>query len=98
LNLAGLERDIRRLQEQRGAGDPAVEAVKRDAAADPKYVQACAQHKELLDKVLADPGAEVSYAEAEALFDLRDLYRDACLKLAGERGVDWERLDAGGRS
>jgi hypothetical protein len=75
-----------------------VEAVKRDAAADPKYVQACAQHKELLDKVLADPGAEVSDAEMEVLFDLRDLHRAACLRLAGARGVDWQRLDAGGRS
>jgi len=98
MNLAGIEREVRRLQERQGAADPAVAAVLRDAERDPTFVAACAQHKELLDKVLADPGAEVSDAEMEALFDLRDLYRDACLKLAGERGVAWELLDAGGRS
>jgi len=75
-----------------------VEAVKLDAMRDPAFVAACAQHKELLDKVLADPGAEVSYEEAEVLFDLRDLHRAACLRLASERGVAWQRLDAGGRS
>ena len=98
MNLAGIEREVRRLQERQGAGDPVVAAVLRDAEADPRYVQACAQHKELLDRVLADPGAEVSYEEMEALFDLRDLHRAACLRLVSERGVDWERLDAGGRS
>ncbi len=98
MNLAGLERDIRRLQEQHRAGDPAVEAVKLDAMRDPTFVAACAQHKELLDKVLADPGAEVSYEEKSVLFDLRDLHRAACLRLATERGLDWQRLDAGGRS
>ena len=98
MNLAGIEREVRRLQERQGAADPAVEAVKLDAMQDPAFVAACAQHKELLNKVLADPGAEVSDAEVEALFDLRDLYRDACLKLASERGVAWELLDAGGGS
>ena len=98
MNLARLARDIRRLQERQGAADPAVEAVKLDAMQDPAFVAACAQHKELLDRVLADPGAEVSDAEAEVLFDLRDLHRAACLRLAGARGVDWQLLDAGGRS
>ena len=98
MNLAGIEREVRRLQERQGAGDPAVAAVLRDAEQDPAFVAACAQHKELLDKVLADPSAEVSDAEAEALFDLRDLHRAACLRLATERGLDWQRLDAGGRS
>jgi len=98
MNLAGIEREVRRLQERQGAADPAVAAVLRDAERDPTFVAACAQHKELLNKVLADPGAEVSDAEAEVLFDLRDLHRAACLRLATERGLDWQRLDAVGRS
>ncbi|MFZ2349339.1 MAG: hypothetical protein WAW99_03840 [Candidatus Bipolaricaulis anaerobius] len=98
MNLAGIEREVRRLQERQGAGDPAVAAVLRDAEQDPAFVAACAQHKELLNKVLADPGAEVSYEEMEVLFDLRDLHRAACLRLASERGLSVELLDAGGRS
>ena len=90
MNLAGLERDVRRLQEQHRAGDPAVEAVKLAAERDPTFVAACAQHKELLDRVLADPSAEVSYEEMEVLFDLRDLYRDACLKSSKRRAVPWQ--------
>jgi len=98
MRLEGLEREVRRLQEQHRAGDPAVEAVKLAAEQDPAFVAACAQHKELLDKVLADPSAEVSYEEMEVLFDLRDLHRAACLRLAGARGLSVELLDAGGRS
>jgi len=67
-----------------------VEAVKLAAERDPTFVAACAQHKELLDRVLADPSAEVSYEEMEVLFDLRDLYRDACLKSSKRRAVPWQ--------
>jgi hypothetical protein len=91
LNLAGLERDIRRLQERQGAADPEAAAILRDAALDPVYAAALETHRELVDRLYADPKAATE-EEKDVLADLLELFHDTCWRLAQARNVDVDKV------